>query len=57
MFGRLKCSFCKKGAHDVEKLVAGPRQGFIGPRVHICDKCVDIALRFMNEADQGGHAH
>ncbi len=39
---RLRCSFCGKNETEVLKLVAGPR-------VYICDGCVAIASRMMNE--------
>ena len=39
---RLRCSFCRRHAADVAKLVAGPR-------VYICDRCVVIATEVMNE--------
>lgn len=32
----LHCSFCGRGQHQVQKLIAGPRGVFI------CDKCVDL---------------
>ena len=36
LFGKsLRCSFCGKSEHEVQKLVAGPR-------VFICDACVAI---------------
>ena len=38
----LRCSFCGKGETEVLKLVAGPR-------VYICDGCVAIASRMMND--------
>ena len=38
---RLRCSFCGKNETEVLKLVAGPR-------VYICDGCVAIASRIMN---------
>jgi ATP-dependent protease Clp ATPase subunit len=41
-FRRLRCSFCGKNEEEVSKLVAGPR-------VYICDGCVAIAGRMMNE--------
>lgn len=49
MFGkrRLACSFCGKGEGDVNKLVAGPR-------VYICDACVAIASRLMDDHGEGG---
>jgi ATP-dependent protease Clp ATPase subunit len=37
---RLRCSFCRKSADEVSKLVAGPR-------VYICDECVAAASRIM----------
>ena len=44
MFGRkkkeppgLRCSFCGKTQHQVRKLIAGPK-------VHICDECVEICV-------------
>lgn len=42
MFGhrRLACSFCGRGAAEIEKLVAGPR-------VYICDRCVEAARQIM----------
>lgn len=33
--GDVRCSFCKKGQHDVRKLIAGPG-------VVICDECVEV---------------
>ncbi len=36
----LKCSFCSKTEDQVAKLVAGPR-------VYICDECVNIAAKLM----------
>ena len=38
----LQCSFCAKTEDKVKKLVAGPK-------VFICDECVEIAVRIMNE--------
>jgi ClpX C4-type zinc finger len=40
----LRCSFCRKKDTEVAKLVAGPR-------VYICDECVAIAKRLMEDAD------
>lgn len=37
---RLRCSFCGKDETEVAKLVAGPR-------VYICDECVAVASRIM----------
>jgi hypothetical protein len=42
MFKRLTCSFCGRSAAEVAKLVAGPK-------VHICDRCVAIASRIMEQ--------
>jgi GNAT superfamily N-acetyltransferase len=36
-----RCSFCNKSQHDVKKLIAGPR-------VYICDECVDICLQILS---------
>ena len=50
MFRRkLVCSFCRRDASHVEKLVAGPR-------VYICDRCAAEVVRIMKEADQSGHS-
>ena len=43
---RLACSFCRRSNEEVAKLVAGPR-------VYICDECVAIAARIMQ--DDGGN--
>jgi hypothetical protein len=43
---RLRCSFCGKGENEVLKLVAGPR-------VYICDGCVAVATRMMNDPGAG----
>jgi hypothetical protein len=49
MFGKKKdkpdpavrrCSFCNKTQHDVRKLIAGPK-------VNICDECVDICIDIL----------
>jgi ATP-dependent protease Clp ATPase subunit len=37
---KLQCSFCGRKDSEVEKLVAGPR-------VFICDRCVEIANQLM----------
>ena len=31
----LRCSFCNKWQHDVERLIAGPK-------IFICDECVEV---------------
>ena len=43
---RLACSFCGKGATEVAKLVAGPR-------VYICNECVDIAKQIIDTSTAG----
>jgi ATP-dependent protease Clp ATPase subunit len=42
----LSCSFCGKDESEVAKLVAGPK-------VFICDECVEAARRIMNEEPGG----
>jgi hypothetical protein len=49
MFRLLFCSFCRRRDTDVAKLVAGPRILFIGPRVHICDRCVAASAKIMQD--------
>src|SRR5215212_4351739 len=39
---RLRCSFCGKDESEISKLVAGPR-------VYICDACVAVAKRMMED--------
>jgi hypothetical protein len=39
---QLRCSFCRKSEAEVLKLVAGPR-------AYICDACVAVASRIMND--------
>jgi ATP-dependent Clp protease ATP-binding subunit ClpX len=41
----LHCSFCKKGAQEVKKLIAGPEA------VHICDECVSLCYSILNDTD------
>jgi len=38
----LRCSFCGKSQHDVMKLIGGPK-------VYICDECVDVCLSIIME--------
>jgi ATP-dependent Clp protease ATP-binding subunit ClpX len=38
----LYCSFCGKSQHDVRKLV-------VGPKVYICDECVEISMTIVRE--------
>ena len=44
--GLLACSFCGKNEHRVRKLVAGPSS-------YICDECVAIASRIIEQSDAG----
>jgi hypothetical protein len=41
---RLACSFCRKSATEVAKLVAGPN-------VYICDACAATAIQIMRNSD------
>jgi hypothetical protein len=38
----LRCSFCTKTQNDVRKLIAGPK-------VHICDECIDLCIDILSE--------
>jgi hypothetical protein len=38
----LYCSFCRKSQHAVKKLIAGPA-------VHICDACVGLCAKIVEE--------
>ncbi|RLA96651.1 MAG: ATP-dependent Clp protease ATP-binding subunit ClpX [Deltaproteobacteria bacterium] len=40
--GKLHCSFCGKGQDQVRKLIAGPR-------VYICDECVQLCNEILEE--------
>jgi ATP-dependent Clp protease ATP-binding subunit ClpX len=42
----LKCSFCDKSQEKVAKLVAGPH-------AYICDECVVVASKVMQENSAG----
>jgi ATP-dependent protease Clp ATPase subunit len=56
MFRRLLCcSFCRRRASQVVKLVAGPRMLFVGPRVHICDACVALSAEIMKGSPDRTH--
>jgi len=49
----LRCSFCGKDQHQVERLIAGPA-------VYICDECVELCAEILAEERQGddpGAAH
>jgi ATP-dependent protease Clp ATPase subunit len=41
----LRCSFCEKSGSQVRKLVAGGGGGYI------CDECVSIATRIIEDSD------
>jgi ATP-dependent protease Clp ATPase subunit len=47
---QLRCSFCRKNESEVLKLVAGPR-------VYICDACVAIASRLMDDGSDNNNQH
>jgi hypothetical protein len=38
----LKSSFCDKDEHQVKKLIAGPK-------VFICDECIEVCLDILND--------
>jgi len=38
----LRCSFCNKSQRDVKMLIAGPK-------VYICDECVEVCLGIVRE--------
>lgn len=42
---RLACSFCRRGAKDVGKLVAGRR-------AYICDRCAQQTIRIMEASGE-----
>jgi hypothetical protein len=37
-----RCSFCKKGAQAVRRLISGPA-------VYICDECVDVCVEIIRD--------
>ena len=39
----LHCSFCGKSQHAVQRLIAGPK-------VHICDGCVDACIEVLGSS-------
>ena len=45
----LRCSFCGKSEHHVQKLIAGPA-------VFICDECVNICVDVLRENGPEGPA-
>jgi len=42
-FSRLRCSFCRRSDHEVEKLVAGARG-------YICDRCAREVMRIIESS-------
>ncbi len=40
------CSFCHRGATEVQRLIAGPEQ------VYICDECVELCVEILEEEKQ-----
>ena len=41
----LRCSFCNKWQHDVQKLIAGPK-------IFICEKCVELCNDIIADDDR-----
>ncbi len=48
---RLRCSFCKKPAGEVRKLIAGP-----GKKLYICDECVRVCVDIVDGETDGSGA-
>jgi ATP-dependent Clp protease ATP-binding subunit ClpX len=46
-YSDVRCNFCNKHRHEVNKLIAGPGG------VHICDECVNLSYRIVNEGLAG----
>ena len=46
----LRCSFCRKSEHHVQKLVSGAGGGYI------CDACVLVASRIIRDSDSSPEA-
>ena len=40
--GLLRCSFCAKSQNEVRKLIAGPK-------VYICDECIELCVDIFGE--------
>lgn len=38
----MRCSFCSKTQNEVRKLIAGPK-------VHICEQCVELCIDILKE--------
>ena len=49
----LRCSFCHKSQDAVAKLISSPSDY---PRAYICDECVAVAVRIMQETPPPGSA-
>jgi len=49
MKGNLSCTFCKRPQNEVAKLIAGPK-------ILICDACVEVAQAAMALAREGSRA-
>lgn len=45
-----RCSFCRRSANEVERLIAGP------DGVFICDNCVELCERILHEDEVTQHA-
>lgn len=43
----LRCSFCAKSQHQVNKLVAGPG-------IYICDACIGLCQKFITDDSRTG---
>ena len=50
---KLYCSFCRKDQDAVEKLIGGPG---VTQDVHICDGCVDLCLKIIENKPTPGFA-
>jgi ATP-dependent protease Clp ATPase subunit len=49
MSRNLRCSFCGRSEHRVDKLIAGPN-------VYICDACVDLAQNIIDSTPDDPNA-
>jgi ATP-dependent protease Clp ATPase subunit len=47
---KLRCSFCRKTAEQVDFLIAGPPLKNTG--IYICNKCVDLCNQIISEEIQ-----
>jgi ATP-dependent Clp protease ATP-binding subunit ClpX len=41
-----RCSFCRRGQDEVERMIAGPEG------LYICETCVELCLRILEEEDE-----